>query len=529
MDGTKRFAALPIVLAAAVAVALPIGISLYLAREQSVAEQIRDVRMLAGDVLRRAEESYLQIEAALDQLRDKGVQDPCSDQTIALMGRIAVASEQIQALGFVSGDRLLCSSFGRYRPGVAVGPPDYVSPKGVAVRTAIALPDVTTVKFILVTRQETGYSAIVHPRLPLDVFVENRDLSIGVVAYSQMKLLDVRGTYDPDWVKAVGDARSVEFFDHQHVVVVKRSDLGDLAVFAAVPAAQVETGVRRFALVLVPIGLLVGAGLAFALLRIVKLQAALPAVLRSALQRNEFFLEYQPVVDLRSGAWKGAEALVRWRRSSGELVRPDFFIPVAEETGLIERITERVIELVCRDTAGLFRRHPEFRISINFSAADVQPLRLGQLMGRLVDGTGATPANFVIEITERGLVAGDAAKAFLHSARRMGADTAIDDFGTGYSSLSYLQTFDVDRLKIDKSFVDTIGAHAATSHVVSHIVEMAKGLGLELVAEGVESESQRGFLAARGVHYAQGWLFAKPMPMSELMARLDDQAVSAKA
>ena len=143
------------------------------------------------------------------------------------------------------------------------------------------------------------------------------------------------------------------------------------------------------------------------------------------------------------------------------------------------------------------------------------------MTGRLVEGTGGSPGNFVIEITERGLVKGGDAKDFLLGARQMGARTAIDDFGTGYSSLSYLQTFDVDLLKIDKSFIDTIGAHAATSHVVSHIVDMAKDLGLEMVAEGVEMESQRVFLQKRGVRFAQGWLFARPMPMAELKQRLD--------
>jgi sensor c-di-GMP phosphodiesterase-like protein len=526
MNDNKKVTTLVVVCAASVAIALPILISLYLAHQESVAEQIRDMRQLTDDVLRRAEETKQQTEEALAKLRDLGTQDPCSAQNVTLMGHIAVASEYLQAVGFVSDDRLLCSSFGRYSPGILVGPPDYVGPNDLAIRTAITLPGVPDVKFILATRPSTGYSVIVHPKLPLDVFVDNQDLSVGVVGYSKMTPIDLRGIYDPNWIKALGNARAVEFFDHQHVVVVKRSEHGDFIAFAAVPAAHVESGVRRFAVVLVPLGVLAGAGLTFAMLRLLRLQAALPAVIRSALRRNEFFLEYQPVVDLRSETWTGAEALVRWRRSGDELMDPDAFIPAAEETGLIEMITERVIELVCQDAAGLFQRHPDFHIAINFSAADVQPLRLDTLMARLVEGTGGTPRNFVIEITERGLVKGAAVKTFLHSAREMGTGTAIDDFGTGYSSLSYLQTFDVDCLKIDKSFVDSIGTHAATSHVVSHIVQIAKGLGLKMVAEGVEMESQRLFLAARGVDFAQGWLFARPMLMSELKARLESRKVS---
>jgi sensor c-di-GMP phosphodiesterase-like protein len=529
MHFVRRFSGALLICAAIVAAALPILISLHLSYQQSLAEQSRDVRQLAGDVLRRADETNLQMISALDKLRDLGSADPCSDQNVTLMARIAVASEQIQGLGLVKDDQLLCSSFGRYTPAISVGPPDYVTANKVAMRTAVALPEVTDVKFILVTRQETGYSAIVHPKLPLDVFVDNAELSVGLVNYAQMKPIDIRGTYDPDWIKVLGTAQSIDFADDRHVVAVKRSTTGDFVAFAAIPAARVEIGVRHFALVLLPLGLLTGLVLALAMLRLVRMQQALPSVIKSALRREEFFLDYQPVVDLRTGAWTGAEALLRWRRSNGELVRPDVFIPVAEETGLIERITDQVIELICQDAGDLFQRHPEFHIAVNVSAADVQLPRLHKLVARLIEGTGGSPGNFVLEITERGLVKGDAAKDFLHGARQMGARTAIDDFGTGYSSLSYLQTFDFDLLKIDKSFVDTIGAHAATSHVVSHIVDMAKDLGLEMVAEGVETESQRVFLQKRGVRYAQGWLFAKPMPMAELKHRLEALAQAQSA
>jgi sensor c-di-GMP phosphodiesterase-like protein len=517
----KRLAIAVVIVVAVAAVTAPILISLYLARQQSLGEQYSRVAQLASDVLRRADESTMQMAAGIEQLRAAGAADPCSDENVALMSRVAISAEQVQGFGFVAGDRLICASFGRFPDGIPIGPPDYVSSRNVIVRSSVALPNAPDVKFLLITPQAAGgYTAVVHPKLPLDVFVDNPKITVGLVAYSQKKVIDVRGTYDPHWIVALDKGQAAQFTDDANVIGVRRSIDGDFVAVAAIPAIDVESGVRRFALVLLPFGVIAGGVLAFAVLHIARLQLALPAVIKVGLRRNEFFVEYQPVVDLKTGTWAGVEALLRWRRTGGEVVRPDIFIPVAEETGLIGRITERVVDLVADDVAGLFAEYPDFHVALNLSAIDVTAPRTPALLDRLVARTGGHARNFVVEITERGLIKGEAAKAFLHAVREKGMGIAIDDFGTGYSSLSYLQTFDVDFLKIDKTFVDTIGADAATSHVVSHIVEMAKGLDLQTIAEGVETETQANFLRDRGVRYAQGWLFAKAMPMAELKAKL---------
>src|SRR5262249_18988468 len=231
-----------------------------------------------------------------------------------------------------------------------------------------------------------------------------------------------------------------------------------------IPAVRVEAGLRHTAAVLLPIGVTAGVVLAFAILYVGRLQLALPAALRVALRRNEFSVSYQPVVDLQTGAWSGAEALVRWRRPDGETVRPEIFIPVAEDTGLIQQITERVVDIVGTDAQGLFRSRPDFHIAINVSSADLNTDRIIRLLERLAEQTGARSGNLVVEITERGLIEGQEVSARLHEIRASGVRVAIDDFGTGYSSLSYLKNFEVDLLKIDKSFIDTIGKDAATSH-----------------------------------------------------------------
>ncbi len=372
----------------------------------------------------------------------------------------------------------------------------------------------------MATSVATGFTVVIHPKLPLDIFVDDPDIQVGLVGFTQRKPIDLRGNFNPRWLDALGKAPKAQLIDGDRLVAVRRSTAGDLAVFATIPAGDVEARLRHFALVLVPIGALAGIVLAFAVLRLARLQLALPAVLKTALRRDEFFLEYQPVVDLGTQQWIGAEALLRWRRANGELVRPDIFIPVAEDSGLISRITERVIDIVARDAVGFFARNPDFHIAINVAPADLQSDRVLDLLSRLCSLTGGKPHNFIVEATERGVVKGEVVRTRLDEIRQFGIRVAIDDFGTGYSSLSYLHTLAVDLLKIDKSFVDTIGTDSATSNVTAHIIEMAKDLRLELVAEGVETQEQAEFLHDQGVHYAQGWLFARPMSLDELDTEL---------
>ncbi|WP_363612304.1 EAL domain-containing protein [Mesorhizobium sp.] len=240
--------------------------------------------------------------------------------------------------------------------------------------------------------------------------------------------------------------------------------------------------------------------------------------LQIAVRKHEFIVHYQPIVELRTGNCIGAEALVRWKRPNGSLVRPDLFIPLAEESGLITAITDQVIAMVVFDLNRLLVADRSLHIAINLSATDVGTARVLPIIEKALQHTGIQPQQIWLEATERGFVDINSARSTLIRAREMGHAVAIDDFGTGYSSLSYLEGLPLDALKIDKSFIDTISTNSATSSVTPHIIDMAKTLKLKIVAEGVETQAQADYLAARDVDYGQGWLFAKPMPASEFIA-----------
>ncbi len=506
-----------------VAIGSPIFIALYLAREQSFNEQLSQVAHLAYDVRRQSDASSDQAYDAFHALEAAHAENPCSDANVQLMKRMKLQGDNLEIVGYVTGDRLLCSSLGPHDMDLSVGPPDYLSSTGAYIREDVRLPLAPGRSFFASTRKASGYTVLVHRDVLTEVTPLGPYTALGTVGFSTRRLNMHVGPFDVKWLDALGTKREIEFSDGKNLVSVQRSNKYDFAAYAAVPESNVAAGLRHFATVLVPIGILAGLALALTVLYVARSQLSLPAVLKLALRRKEFFLNYQPIVDLRTRQWIGAEALIRWRRSSGEMVRPDLFIAVAEDAGLIQRITQRVVELVVADVRDVFVRYPSFHISINLSPADLQSNRTVELFRELIQATGAGRQNLLVEATERAIIKIENARDVIRDLRKLGVQVAIDDFGTGYSSLVYLQSLELDCLKIDKAFVDTVGTDAPTGSVVVHIIEMAKDLGLSLVAEGVETEAQVKVLLDLGVHYAQGWLFAMPMPFRDLLSRYAQQ------
>lgn len=235
--------------------------------------------------------------------------------------------------------------------------------------------------------------------------------------------------------------------------------------------------------------------------------------LRSAIDRNQLFLEYQPLMNLGSGRCSGAEALLRWQHPQHGLICPDDFIPIAEETGLIIPIGEWVLTTACLQArlwqeAGM----ADFRISVNLSRRQLEQPGLPATLRQILHETGCPPQLLELEITESSTMNNpEQAIIRLNALHEMGIGLALDDFGTGYSSLAYLKRFPLDRMKIDRSFVEGIADDSDDMAIVQTTIVLARQLGLKVVAEGVETSAQQAFLRALGCDEIQGYLFARPM------------------
>ena len=246
--------------------------------------------------------------------------------------------------------------------------------------------------------------------------------------------------------------------------------------------------------------------------------------LRRALERDEITVFFQPIVSLASGRIVGAEALARWNHPRIGMIHPPEFIPLAEETGLIIPLGERVLRLACQQiaawqAAGL----PPLKVSLNISARQFRQENLPELLQRVLAETGIAAEALEFELTES-MVMHDVenAIAMLRELKQIGVTLALDDFGTGYSSLAYLKRFPIDVLKIDRSFVRDIDREADDAAIAHAVIAMAHSLGLQVTAEGVENEAQLALLQQYGCNDFQGYLFSRPVPAEEFSLLLQN-------
>jgi len=250
----------------------------------------------------------------------------------------------------------------------------------------------------------------------------------------------------------------------------------------------------------------------------VETRRAIEVDLRTAIEREELRLNYQPIVSCRTGAIVGAEALLRWRHPLRGEISPATFIPIAEISGLMPEVGAWMLEQAMKDA----KLWPDLEIAVNLSPVQFNQTDLQSLLKRLTSEYDVAPSRIVLEITEGVLLeATDRTKAVLQGLQEMGFKTALDDFGTGYSSLAYLCNFKFDKIKIDRSFVTNVSSAITSRTIVQSVASLGRGLGMQIVAEGVESEYEAVMMSHFGCTELQGYFFSRPIAAPQLTALIE--------
>lgn len=470
---------------------------------------------LATEVMRFSEATGAQRAAAFARVNQNEPADLCAPEHIRRMRAATADADFLQGMGVIKGNRLQCITMADLHAPVDLGPPVRVSPTGMRSWSSMHLAAIPGARFNI--NALGHYASLSIPGLAVDVIPANSPLSAAQVGVAGPKpvLIRNRGRFDPEWLNGYrGQDETV--MRSGYLLSIVASANGQTATLAAMPEATLMALKRERLLHMAPVAAVVSLSLLLSIGLLLQRRLSLRGTIAAGLNRDEFFVVYQPVVNLSDGHFIGAEALVRWNHE-GQLISPLTFIPIAEQSPLICRITDKVLKIVANDAGKLVKRYPDAHIAINFSARDIEKPRIPPQLLELIEQAGISARNIVVEVTEHGLLKPDSAAEILASARALGFRIAVDDFGTGHSSLSYLAHYELDFLKIDRSFVAMLDAGGPAAALVFHIIGMAKSLGLQMIAEGVETEDQRRMLQEAGVQYAQGWLFAKPMPIDALL------------
>ncbi|ALL66749.1 diguanylate cyclase/phosphodiesterase with PAS/PAC sensor [Paraburkholderia caribensis MBA4] len=496
----------------------PVLTSIYIAEEDAEGREQDDLQEFATKAVMRAElVSYQALAAIAEMEAARG--PPCSPAHIAQLARVIFNYRYVQDAGVYGGGQYSCSPLlGDVRAQHLTMPePDRRTRDGYLTWYRHKSPLSKARQDIQVGRNgnyvsidSQSYVDLIDPaQRPIAVFSSEANvllaLSTGADAADMLNAWKHTGSVSSEqWHYAIAHSASLPLG-----VVVKsprRSLLGNWSGLLGMWLS---------------IGVVVGGLFGWLSFRKISQQLAFPSTLEWAIARKRIDVCFQPIVRLADGECVGVEALVRWKLN-GRNISPEIFVAVAEQNGLIQPLTDLVLDQTVDELSALLLSRPSFYVSINVSSEDLQTRRFLDVLTARLRGTGIRPAQIRIELTERIFLDADTTRQTIAAFRDAGHPVYIDDFGTGYSSLSYLQTFKIDVLKIDKSFIDTIAQDAASSIVAPHIIRMAHELGVEVLAEGVERDAQVDYLVERGVQYGQGWLFAKAMHSKELIAWLGE-------
>jgi len=497
---------------------LPIGGALFLAHYQAKDHEIRYLATLSAEVARRAGETRSQVVGAFEELKKDKIE--CDSPGLAKMQGIAINSTYLQGVGVYQDGNIVCSSFGTLGHAISLGEAQIRTATGIQVWADLKLPFTDKQTFNVFERD--GYIAIVHPGQIIDI-TAREDVSLAVMISSPKLMFRSKGFIQPEWIHSYQPNSTETVEAGPYLVSYHAVPNHSITGVAASNLSSVWAHFIEFAKFLLPIGLVASLLLFLGTVMLLKRQASLKTRLITAIKNKELFLLYQPIFNIQNNQCIGAEALLRWKHQDGSADEPLLFIPAIEKHGLMQMVTQFVMHEAAHDMQPLLKQHPSFRLSINFSPTDLEDAGAALEIPRMIKTMGSSPRNLVIEVTERSVLDTEKTRRIIEEIRQSGVSIFIDDFGTGYSNLATLQSIHLDGLKMDRIFTESIDTTSPTQTVARLIIQLAQDLNLNLIAEGVESQSQLDYLRAQGVKYAQGFLLGVPMTADALKSMLDGQ------
>ncbi|MFW0766052.1 EAL domain-containing protein [Trabulsiella odontotermitis] len=489
----------------------PIILSVWLANRQANEVFIKELESYTDRVLMRTNMVTQQAKEALVEANEfTGV--PCSTAHLRSMRQISYVHRYVQEVLWTENAVPQCSSLERHSPEITFPPPDSVTADGY--KAWLTQQNDLGIKHFMGAMGSGNYMVMIDPASLIDVLpAGTNEIETALIGSKGQRVIASTQPVDLSvWRRMTKEQLSTLENKNSLYNLREYPELG-LAILTWSSVTPLKMQWHRQLLVWMPIGVLVSLLTCFFIVRLLRRLQSPHHRMLDAINANEISVHYQPIVSLSSGKIVGAEALARWQQPDGSWLSPEIFIPLAEQTGLITRLTERVIARVFQDLGKWLQQHPDFHVSINLSVEDLLSPSLAAFLSKQLNHWQLAPSQIALELTERGFADPNATLPVLTRYRKNGHAIYIDDFGTGYSSLRYLQDLDVDTLKIDKSFVDAL----EYKQVTPHIIEMAKSLNLAMVAEGVETTAQRDWLRAHGVQYGQGWLYSKALPKTDFI------------
>ena len=444
----------------------------------------------------------------------------CSDAEIAYFRTLIFQSKYLKDAGRMRGGKIDCSAaMGRLGRPIPVSAPDFIGKNGIRVYSNLSAPSADNLRRVGI--QQGDSYALYSPRVLSDVgppFVHFTMTQLeadirrsgrlgGESPQVQISILTRNGL-----ARVNGSLYATHCSTHFYNCVT--------AYISTPEALQASRGELKANIVL---GGLTGALFGIVLSIFYRRNLNMEQQLRRAIRNDKLRVEYQQIVSLASGRIVGAEALARWTDEEGFAVGPDVFVKIAEEQGFVGSITRLVVRHVLRDFAATLRAHPDFRVSINVTAADLFDSRFLPMLARALKRAGVAAQSVAIEITESSTARHEVTIAAILRLRQRGHSVHIDDFGTGYSSLSYLHELSVDAIKIDRSFTQSIGTEAVTATILPQILAMAGALHLQVIVEGIETRQQAEYFAALAQPIlGQGWLFGHAVAAVAFQSLLAD-------